>query len=125
MYFLDKKDTENSGDGVTIDQNIYILNEIDIKKSIRKLEILIQEKSPATPDKIKKTKPKKYPESSDYDSIGLECDHPSRRNKSKIEFNGYLNASINSKEISNKLQEKLGIQIENKSNCINCLNIFK
>jgi hypothetical protein len=44
LIFLDKKDTCNTGDGFTIDNNIYILNEIDMNKSIRLLEILVQER---------------------------------------------------------------------------------
>jgi hypothetical protein len=123
---LEKKETLNSGDGVTIDNNIYILNEIDMKKSISKLDILVQIKEQVKKNNSLYEKKKKIPESSDYDSVGLECDHPSRRKKSRIEFNGYLNSSINSKNISNEFKKKIGIQTEEETRCINCFEkIFK
>ncbi len=123
---MEKKETLNSGDGVTIDNNIYILNEIDMKKSISKLDILVQIKEQVKKNNSLYEKKKKIPESSDYDSVGLECDHPSRRKKSRIEFNGYLNSSINSKNISNEFKKKIGIQTEEETRCINCFEkIFK
>ena len=111
VNFLDKKETQNSGDGITIDKNIYILNEIDMKKSIKKLDILIQEKDPSNIDSTKSKFKKRPAEQSDYDSVGLVCDHPSRRNKSKIEFDGYLNSTIKSKHIKWEFLNKFGIKL--------------
>ena len=72
------------------------------------------------------TKKKKIFHESDYDSVGLVCDHPSRRNKSKIEFDGYLQSTIESKNIRWDKKIKIGIETENKTQCIDCFEkIFK
>jgi hypothetical protein len=122
LQFLEKKDTINSGDGITIDNNIYILNEIDMKKSLLKLEILIQQKDPIKQsDSSIATKKKKNQEQSDYDSVGLLSDNPIRRSKSKIEFDGYLISTIKSKNIDDNLKKKMKIETDDNK-CIFCFD---
>jgi hypothetical protein len=97
-----------------------------MKKTIEKLDILVQIKESIKKNSLFEGKKKKFPESSDYDSVGLECEHPSRRMKSRIEFNGCINSSINSRNLSNQMKKKIGLKIDDESQCISCLeNIFK
>lgn len=130
LFFLGKNKSYNTGDGHTLDDNLYILKEIDMKNSIEKLDILIQQKEPKEKSKFFQRRNPNQNESSDYDSYLLECNHPERRKKSKIEFNGYLNSAIDSKLISTEYLNKFGVEMDQKKiSCGKCfgfgLDFFK
>jgi hypothetical protein len=96
-----------------------------MNKSIAKLEILIQNKDLIKKKEILELPKKKYQEQSDYDSVGLVNDNPIRRSKSKIEFDGYLISTINSKNIRNNIKKQIGIETETvDKKCIICFESF-
>ncbi len=72
-YLINKKNGCTSGDGLTIDNKLYILNEVNLTQHIEKLEILVKERIfiPQNFD-IKKLNEDDSDGNIDYDSIGLE-----------------------------------------------------
>lgn len=99
-YLTNKKNCTISGDGLTIDNKLYILNEVSLNQYIEKMELIVKDKvfiaTPTAYNKNKKLQRKESDADFDYDSIGLESIRSNEYKDSQILFNNNNNSLVNS-----------------------------
>jgi len=137
---LDKKQTKVAGDGMTIDEKIYVLSELDLNKTIGKLQIVVLQNEEKMKQiklekdkeiEIKKEKERreillKNKQSSESDSIHLEDIYLFNKNKSLNEEDEKLKSSnfYKNKKLSNE-KNNSDIEYDVKTICKGCFNIFE
>lgn len=130
-YLANKKNCAISGDGFTIDEKLYILNEVVLNQYIEKLEIVCKEKAKIQTinQKYKKQEDNDSNGDIDYDSIGLESIHSNqykdssihfqKNNKENPSFNYNLNCNNKSNVNTPDVLKKKQCHIENTNNITN------
>ncbi len=148
--FLDKKLTKLSGNGITYDEKIYVLKELDFNKAIGKLDILVMKNQVKMKNvktlkekylKISSDKKSKFSSSSDgvhyedictkrkdkFSNLNKEKENKNEnKNENEIEI-GKINIVKKINKISFNYNEEINpeIQLDKKSYIFSCFNFFK